>query len=171
MNSDQENQNHQVNYDFITNQGGDLSVSEKKPKDRRVLIIIILVGLTLVMALALALSTNNSVKEATSGDSEIPLKHLQYISQGQTEEATKLYVQADEIPPEVFDAFWLDLMSKKYNFSDCSVAKSEDTDSGKKVEVFCPYKDTEEGGIITYQLNKSSGLIEEVSDVVEVAEN
>ena len=170
MNSDENNQNQQLNYDFITNQGGDLSVAGKKPKDRRIVIIAVLTVLAVIMVSLLALTTNKSVQKAKSNE-EIPVKHLRLISENQITEAIKMYSKADQISPELFQEVWVNKVFSKYDLTSCQQVKYIENNEIVDVEMFCPYKESAEGRILTYEINIETGLIEKVWDVPKVAIN
>lgn len=170
MNSDEQNQNQQVNYDFITNQGGDLSVSEKKPKDRRVLIIIILIAITVVMFIALAFASKSTIKQQSETE-QLPVKHLGYINDTNYEEAIKLYDNPNNFDSESFKVFWSQVMAEQYDLRKCEYVKTTEETDKTLTEMFCPFIEKDEGRILTYEISKSTGLIIRVTDSYGVEQN
>lgn len=147
MDTQNQNQEVQPDYNFIVNQPGE---PKKKMSKKVIILAILLVLLLIIIGASVLFSATNNVQNSSSGENgteqlaETPpdiTQYVEFIKAGNFHSAYGLLANIQNRPTiDVYVSFWNNYYAKNFTLSNCEIIKTTQQDSSLVTTIECPYK-------------------------------
>ncbi len=161
MNPDNQTQNPQPDYSFITSQPTPDMPSPKKSHGKLFVIGGLFFTFLILIGVLVATGANKKVVEQSS-PSDVVQSHIKLLSENKIADSKEYYANANQINDELYTLTWEKVLSKQFDFSKCKLLPATGDQPANVVKEFCQHRDAQSGQIFVFHLSQSN-LIESVN--------